>query len=104
MELALSLGFGGWLVLFGGALLFGVLVQFIGETKTGYEWLVDAVAAAIGAVIASEFIISMRTYEPVFDGLALVPALLGGLALGVVVELATRYLTGGRYTTHPVAI
>lgn len=104
MELALSLGFGGWLVLFAGALLFGVIVQFIGETKTGYEWLIDAIAAALGAVIASEFIVSMRTYEPVFDGLALVPAVIGGLALGVVVELLTRYLTGGRYTTHPIAV
>lgn len=104
MELALTLGFAGWLVVFAGALLFGVIMQFIGETKTGYEWLVDGIAAAIGAVIASEFIISMRTYEPVFDGLALVPAIIGGLALGVVVELATRYMTGGRYTTHPVAI
>lgn len=104
MELALTLGFAGWLVVFAGALLFGVIMQFIGETRTGYEWLVDGIAAAIGAVIASEFIISMRTYEPVFDGLALVPAIVGGLALGVVVELATRYLTGGRYTTHPVAI
>jgi uncharacterized membrane protein YeaQ/YmgE (transglycosylase-associated protein family) len=104
MELAISLGLGGWLVLFAGALLFGVLAQFIGETKTGYEWFVDGAAAALGAVIASEFIISMRTFEPVWDGLAIVPALIGGLALGVVAELATRYLTGGRYTTRPMAI
>ena len=104
MELAISLGFGGWLVIVAGALLFGVIAQFIGETRTGFEWLVDAIAAFAGALIASEFVISFRGYEPVFDGLALVPALIGGLALGVVVELATRYLTGGHYTTRPVAI
>jgi len=104
MELAISLGLGGWLVLIAGALAFGVIVQFIGETKTGYEWLIDAVAAFAGGLIASELVISFRTYEPVFDGLALVPALLGGLALGVVVEMVTRFMTGGRYTTHPVAI
>ena len=103
MELAISLGIGGWLVLLAGALLFGVLAQLIGETRTGYEWLVDGIAAAVGALVASEFIISARTWEPVWDGLALVPALIGGLALGVVIELATRYLTGGRYTTHPMA-
>jgi uncharacterized membrane protein YeaQ/YmgE (transglycosylase-associated protein family) len=103
MELAINLGLGGWLVLLAGALLFGVLAQFIGETRTGYEWLVDAIAAAIGAVIASEFIISARTWEPVWDGLAIVPALIGGLAVGIVVELATRFLTGGRYTTSPMA-
>ena len=104
MELAISLGFGGWLVIVAGALLFGVIAQFIGETRTGFEWLVDGIAAFAGALIASEFVISFRGYEPVFDGLALVPALIGGLALGVVVELATRYLTGGHYTTRPVAI
>jgi uncharacterized membrane protein YeaQ/YmgE (transglycosylase-associated protein family) len=104
MELAISLGFGGWLVLIAGALLFGVIAQFLGETRTGYEWLVDTIAAGAGALIASEFVIAWRTYEPAFDGLALVPALLGGLALGVVVELVTRYVTGGTYTTRPVAI
>ncbi len=104
MELAITLGLVGWLLLAGGALLFGVIAQFIGETRTGYEWLVDGVAAALGAVIASEFIISLRTFEPVWDGLAIVPALIGGLALGLVVELATRYMTGGRYTTRPMAI
>jgi uncharacterized membrane protein YeaQ/YmgE (transglycosylase-associated protein family) len=104
MELAISLGFGGWLVVIAGALLFGVIAQFLGEVRTGYEWLFDAIAAFAGAVIASEFVISFRAYEPVFDGLALVPALIGGLALGVVIELATRFLTGGSYTTRPVAI
>lgn len=104
MELAITLGIGGWLVLFAGALLFGVVAQFVGETRTGYEWLVDGVAAALGAVIASEFILSLRTFEPVWDGLAIVPALIGGLALGLVVELATRYMTGGRYTTRPIAV
>lgn len=105
MDLAIVLGVGGWLVLLAGALLFGVIAQFIGDVRTGYEWLVDAVAAALGAVIASEFIISLRTFEPVWDGLAIVPALIGGLALGVVVELATRYLTGGHYTSaRPMTI
>jgi hypothetical protein len=104
MEFSIALGVGGWLVLLAGALLFGVVAQFVGETRTGFEWLADGIAAAIGAVVASEFIISTRTFEPVWDGLAIVPALIGGLALGIVVELVTRFLTGGRYTTHPIAV
>jgi len=103
MDLTITLGFDAWLVLIAGALLFGVIAQFVGETRTGFEWLVDGVAAAIGALIGSEWIIATRTYEPVWDGLALVPAIIGGLALGIVVELVTRYLTGGRYTTRPMA-
>jgi uncharacterized membrane protein YeaQ/YmgE (transglycosylase-associated protein family) len=104
MEFAVTMGVGGWLVLLAGALLFGVIAQFVGETRTGYEWLVDGIAAALGAVIASEFIISARTFEPVWDGLAIVPAIIGGLVVGIVVELITRSATGGRYTTRSITV
>jgi uncharacterized membrane protein YeaQ/YmgE (transglycosylase-associated protein family) len=100
MELAIALGWGGWVVVLVAALVFGVAAQLIGETRTGYEWLVDGVAFALGAVIASEFVVGWRAIEPVWDGLALLPAVIGGLVLGVLVEIVTRYLTGGRYTTH----
>jgi hypothetical protein len=56
-----------------------------------------------GALVASEFIVAWRTVEPVFDGLALVPALLGGLLLGIVVAVAMRRLTGGTYSGRAVA-
>jgi uncharacterized membrane protein YeaQ/YmgE (transglycosylase-associated protein family) len=103
MEIAFALGIGGWAALLIGALLFGALAQFVGETRTGYEWLVDLIGAGFGAIVASEFIIGWRSVEPVFDGLAIVPALIGGLVLGLIVEVATRYLTGGRYL-RPIAI
>jgi len=101
MELAISLGVLGWIAVIVGALIFGVVAQLIGETRTGYEWLVDAIGAGIGAIVASEFIVAWQSWGPMFDGLAIVPALIGGLVVGVVVELVTRYLTGGRYA--PVA-
>jgi uncharacterized membrane protein YeaQ/YmgE (transglycosylase-associated protein family) len=100
MELTLSLGLAAWGVLIVAALVFGGIAQFVGETRTGYEWLVDAIAFGIGAVVASEFIIALQTFEPVWDGLALVPALIGGLVVGIVVEVVTRLSTGGTYTTH----
>jgi uncharacterized membrane protein YeaQ/YmgE (transglycosylase-associated protein family) len=103
MEFAIGLGLGGWVVLIVGALVFGAAAQFVGETRTGFEWLVDAIAAGIGALVASEFIVSWRTFEPTWDGLALVPALIGGIVVGLVVELATRYLTGGTYTGRPIS-
>ena len=98
MELSITLGLGGWLVLIAGSLLFGVAAQLIGDTRTGFEWVVDGIAAFVGALVASEFILAWQAAGPVFDGLALVPALIGGLAVGIVVEVATRYLTGGHYT------
>jgi uncharacterized membrane protein YeaQ/YmgE (transglycosylase-associated protein family) len=103
MEFAIGLGFGGWMVLIVGALLFGAVAQIVGETRTGFEWLGDAIAAAIGALFASEFIVAWRTFEPTWDGLALVPALLGGVVVGLVVEVATRYLTGGTYSGRPIS-
>lgn len=103
MELSISLGIGGWIVLIGGSLLFGLVMQLIGETRTGFEWLVDGIGAAIGALVASEFILAWQSTGPVFDGLALVPALIGGLAVGIVVELVTRFVTGGRYTHGAVS-
>jgi hypothetical protein len=35
--------------------------------------------------------------------LAIVPALVGGLVVGLIVEVSTRYMTGGRYIHHPMA-
>ena len=45
--------------------------------------------AAIGGLIASEFILAWQASGPVFDGLALVPALIGDLLVGIVVEVVT---------------
>ena len=103
MEFSIALGVLGWLALVVGALMFGVLAQFVGEARTGYEWLIDAIAAGFGALVASEFIVAWQTFEPVWDGLALVPALIGGLVVGIVIELATRYMTGGTYATRPMS-
>jgi uncharacterized membrane protein YeaQ/YmgE (transglycosylase-associated protein family) len=100
MEFAIVLGYGGWALVVGAAIIFGVVAQFLGEPRTGYEWLADGIAFALGAIVASELIIATRTFEPVWDGLALVPALVGGLIVGVLVEVITRMATGGTYTTH----
>lgn len=101
MDFNIALELGGVVLLIVGAVVFGAIAQFIGETRTGFEWLPDAVAFGAGALVASEFITSWRTFEPVWGGLALVPALIGGLVVGIVVELATRFMTGGTYTHRP---
>lgn len=105
MELAIDMGLGAWAVVLVAALVFGIAAQFIGDTRTGLEWLIDAIAFALGAIVASEFVIGWRAIDPVWDNLALIPAVLGGLVLGVIVEVATRLLTGGNYrgTEGPMA-
>ena len=104
MELAITLDLAGWVLLIVGALVFGVVAQFIGETRTNFEWAVDAIAFFIGGLIASEFIVAWQAFEPVYGGLAIVPALIGGLIAGLVVEVATRTLTGGTYAGRPMSV
>jgi uncharacterized membrane protein YeaQ/YmgE (transglycosylase-associated protein family) len=103
MEFAIGLGLGGWLVLIFGALVFGAAAQMVGEPRAGFEWLGDAIAAGVGALAASELIGAWRALEPTWDGLALMPALLGGVVVGLIVELATRYFTGGSYTGRAIS-
>jgi uncharacterized membrane protein YeaQ/YmgE (transglycosylase-associated protein family) len=103
MEFAIDLGLGAWVLVIVGALAFGVIAQFIGDARTGWEWLVDAVAVAVGAIAASEFVIAWQTIEPVWDGLAIWPAVIGGLVLGLIVELITRTATGGTYHHRPMS-
>lgn len=103
MEFAITLGVAGWIVLILGALAFGVIAQIVGETRTDYEWLLDMVGFGIGALVASEFIVAWQAFQPAWDGLALVPALAGGLVVGLVIEVATRYMTGGTYSGRPIA-
>jgi uncharacterized membrane protein YeaQ/YmgE (transglycosylase-associated protein family) len=103
MEFAIDLGLGGWALVVVGALAFGIIAQYLGEAATAYDWLGTAIAAAIGALVASESIVAFQTTGPVWDGLALVPAIAGGLIVGIVVELATRAMTGGSFSGRPMS-
>ena len=94
MELAFTLGVAGWIIAIAGAVVFGVIMQLIGEPASDSEWLLDGVAAFVGAIVASEFIVALQAFGPVVDGLALVPALAGGLIVGGVVTLLARYAGG----------
>ena len=97
MEFSFDIGILGALVLAFGALALGVALQLLGSYEQGYEWLVTGVAAFIGGFVASEFIVGWQAWEPVFDGLALIPALIGAIVVGVPVAVVTRLSTGGSY-------
>ncbi len=103
MEFVTDIQLAGWILLIGGSLVFGVIAQFVGRTGTGWEWLIDAIGAFIGAVVASELVIAFQTVGPMWEGLALVPALIGGLTVGILVDVATRYVTHGSPFGRPMA-
>jgi len=98
-----NVGMGGYglLLLFGGAILIGAIAQFIGETRTGYEWVVAGIAALIGGWLGSEAFGTLSTWGADVESLYLLPALIGGVVVGGVVDVVVRTLTGGSYVHHP---
>jgi uncharacterized membrane protein YeaQ/YmgE (transglycosylase-associated protein family) len=60
-----------------GALIFGAIAQVIGRVVVGYEWIFTAVAALVGAWIGSEALGTLSTWGPEFEGLYVLPAVIG---------------------------
>lgn len=76
----------GWLILIVGALVLGIAAQFLIRTSDlPYRWIVSSIAAFVGAAGASEWLFSTAT--PVFEGIAIWPALAGGVIVGAVADL-----------------
>ena len=103
MEFTIEMGIGGAILLVVGALVIGGIAQFIGDVRLGYEWVLTAIAAFVGALVASEWITAWREFDPVWDGVALVPALIGGLVVGAIVDVVVRYSSGGSLMPGPRA-
>lgn len=87
-------------LLIAGALLIGVIAQFIGEVKVAFHWAVVALAALVGGWLGSEALGTLSTWGPEFEGLYIVPAILGGLILGTIADVVARYSTEGSYRQH----
>jgi uncharacterized membrane protein YeaQ/YmgE (transglycosylase-associated protein family) len=94
MEFTFAIGWIGLALLIIGALVIGVGFQFVGRGAANYEWVVTSIAAFVGAFGASELFVTLRDWQPVFDGVALIPALVGGLAVGAIVAFTMRLLLG----------
>jgi len=93
MEFTFALGYLGAAILVLASVLIGILFYVIGDPQFNYEWLVTAVGAFIGGFVASEFVIAFQGWEPVYEGVALIPAVAGGLIVGGAVAGVTRFLT-----------
>ena len=79
------------------ALLIGVVSQYIGDVTVGFEWAGTGVAALAGGYLGSEAFGAASTWGPVFDGLYLLPAIIGALIVGFVVDAILRFSTEGTY-------
>lgn len=88
------------LALVAGALVLGVIAQFIGDVRVGWEWVAVSAAALVGGYLGSEGLAGLSTWGPEFEGLYVLPALIGAVIIGGIVDLAVRYMTEGAYTRH----
>jgi len=77
------------LVILAGIVL-GAAVQLSGVIRSGYDGLITGVAVVGGAIVAGQWLGSLSTWGPRFDGLYLVPALLGGIVLAVIADALVR--------------
>ncbi len=89
------------LLLVVGAVLLGAIPQFIGEPRVGYEFVFPIIGALVGGWLGSEAFGTLSTWGAEFEGLFVLPALIGGVILGGIVDIVARYLTGGSYTHEP---
>ena len=92
MDLGFDITLLGGVLLVLGAVLFAALVSIVGEDPAPYGVvgvLVTGIATFLGAFIASEYI-ALQAIEPVWEGVALMPALLGGVLAGGAAEFLAR--------------
>lgn len=99
MELNMTLL--AFLVVIVAALVLGVLVQMYFKPKTQYEWLITAAGAGIGAWLASEitwtqWFTGLTNLGPEWEGLLIIPAVIGGLILGAIFEGVARAVEPAR--------
>jgi hypothetical protein len=88
-------------LLVAGALLIGIVAHLIGEVTIGYEWAITGVAALVGGYLGSEAFGGVSTWGPEFEGLFVLPAIIGGVVLGAIVDAIARYLSQGSYVHQP---
>jgi uncharacterized membrane protein YeaQ/YmgE (transglycosylase-associated protein family) len=81
-----------------GALAIGVIAHMIGEVTVGFEWATTGLGALVGGYIGSEAFGTLSTWGVAFEGLYVLPALIGAIVVGAIVDATVRYLTEGRYT------
>ncbi len=103
-QMQLDMGIGAFAVVVIVALVLGFLAQMLIQPKTSYEWLIAAFGVGVGAWLASEitwtqWFTGLTNLGPQFDGLLIIPAVIGGLVIGAIFEGVARVVEGPATTT-----
>jgi uncharacterized membrane protein YeaQ/YmgE (transglycosylase-associated protein family) len=84
-----------------GAVVLGAIPQFVGEPTIGYEFVFPMIGAAVGGWLGSEAFGEFSTWGPEFEGLYVLPALIGAVVVAALVDAVVRYVSGGTYLHEP---
>lgn len=98
-DVGMSLLAAGLLV--AGAVVIGGIAQITGAVTNGYQWLVVGLAALVGGYVGSEALAGLSTWGLEFEGLFVLPAIIGAVVVGGVVDAIVRYSTSGSYLPEP---
>jgi uncharacterized membrane protein YeaQ/YmgE (transglycosylase-associated protein family) len=93
----IGMNLGEAILLVFGAIVIAAVAQYIGRTSFGYEWVFTGVAALVGGWLGSEAFGTLSTWGPALEGLYIVPALIGGVVLGTIVDALVRFSSAGTY-------
>ncbi len=98
-----DVGMTAWAVvaLIAGGVIIGIVLQYIGDVTNGYEWVITALAAMVGGWLGSEAFGVASEWGPQWEGMYVLPAIIGAVVLGFVADLLVRYTTGGSLVHHP---
>jgi len=89
------------ILLVAGALVIGGAAYLIGEVTVGYEWFTTGLGALVGGYLGSEALGSVSTWGPLYEGLYVLPAIIAGIIVAAVVDIAVRSVTRGTYRSEP---
>lgn len=91
-------------LLVGGAVVIGIASYFIGEVRVGYEGFTTGLAALVGGYLGSEAFGTLSTWGWEIEGLFVLPAVIGAIVVGGIVDAAVRGMTQGTYRieTRPI--
>jgi hypothetical protein len=87
----------GFFVMLVGVIVIAVGTQSFGTARSREEWGVTTVAAFLGGFAGSELFGPASTWGPALDGLYVLPALIGALAIAALAAY------GQRTTRRPAA-
>lgn len=88
-------------LLVGGAVVIGIASYFIGEVRVGYEGFTTGLAALVGGYLGSEAFGTLSTWGWEIEGLFVLPAVIGAIIVGGIVDAVVRTSTKGTYTSEP---